>query len=111
MYNHGAVIVNIFGWGVGEIFDRNNPYRVEAERGESLAAYRKFLSGNVLRESPIPPAYGLIGKVRIIQKWIQSGGDPSKVESLMKKLDKYIGESKLFEAEEVVDEILIIIDK
>jgi hypothetical protein len=110
MFNHGAVLVNIFGWGVGE---EDYPYRVEAERSESLSAYRKFLNGKVLEESPIPDAYGLIGKVKKIQKkmpqWIQSGGEPKKVESLMGKLERYIEKSKLFEAESIADEILAII--
>ena len=39
LFNHGAVLVNVFGWGVG---DRDNPFRKIAERDDALAAYRKF---------------------------------------------------------------------
>lgn len=48
-FNHGAVIVNIFGWGLG---DSTNPFRAAAERPEAIAAYAKFLAGATLNEGP-----------------------------------------------------------
>lgn len=42
LYNRGAVVVNIFGWGVGE---KNNPFRRVAEGSDAIAAYQKFLNG------------------------------------------------------------------
>ena len=40
-FNHGAALVNIFGWGIG---DSSNPYRTVTEGADALAAYRKVLS-------------------------------------------------------------------
>ncbi len=40
-FNHGAALVTIFGWGIG---DSTNPYRTVAESADALAAYRKLLT-------------------------------------------------------------------
>jgi hypothetical protein len=47
LYNHGAAVVNLFGWGVGEAA---NPFRRALEAPESVNAYRKFLQGEPLSE-------------------------------------------------------------
>lgn len=49
MFNHGAVITNVFGWRVGN----NNPFRSATESSEAITAYRKFLSGGTLSESSL----------------------------------------------------------
>ena len=54
MFNHGAVIVNLFGWDIG---DRDNVFRMSVESEEARAAYRKFLRGETLHESPLEDAY------------------------------------------------------
>ncbi len=46
-YNDGAVMVNVFGWGVGP---RDNAFRLAAENESAIKAYQKFLSGAVLSE-------------------------------------------------------------
>jgi hypothetical protein len=43
-FNHGAALVNIFGWGIGGDSMAQNPYRAATEGADALAAYRKFLS-------------------------------------------------------------------
>jgi hypothetical protein len=43
-FNHGATLVNLFGWGIGGTVVRNNPYHVATEAPDALATYRKFLS-------------------------------------------------------------------
>jgi hypothetical protein len=40
-FNHGAALVTIFGWGIG---DSANPYRTVAESPDALAGYRKLLT-------------------------------------------------------------------
>ena len=47
-FNGGAVLVNLFGWGVG---DANNPFRKVAESPNAIAAYRKFLQGKPLLQT------------------------------------------------------------
>ena len=51
LFNHGAVLVNVFGWGLG---DESNPFRKIAEGSDALAAYRKFLDGEKLGEAQVP---------------------------------------------------------
>ena len=43
MFNHGAVMVNVFSWGIGGEAMRNNFFRRATENPEALAAYAKFL--------------------------------------------------------------------
>lgn len=40
-FNHGAALVTIYGWGIG---DASNPFRTAAQGPEALAAYRKLLA-------------------------------------------------------------------
>ena len=51
MFNHGAVMVNVFSWGIGGEAMRNNFFRRATENPEALAAYAKFLRGEPLVES------------------------------------------------------------
>ncbi len=43
-FNHGATLVNIFGWGIGAGILDSVPVRIAAEGAEALTAYRKFLA-------------------------------------------------------------------
>ena len=47
LYNRGAVLVTIFGWGLGP---PEMPFRKVAESNEAVNAYRKFLAGEPLVE-------------------------------------------------------------
>lgn len=44
LFAHGASVVNIFGWGIGGL---KNPFRRAAESEEAIAAYRRWLGGDV----------------------------------------------------------------
>jgi len=115
LFNHGAVLVNVFGWGVGEV---NNPFRTIAENATALAAYRKFLSGGTLSETPISvpslPPEGLSDKIHRIQAelpgWIQKNG-PAEVRGPMKQLDEAIKEKRFDAAAALADAILGTIEK
>ena len=50
LFNHGAVLVNIFGWGVG---DRGNPFRKIAE-GEAHSLPTENTCGGKAERSPDP---------------------------------------------------------
>ena len=50
LFNHGASLVNIFGWGIG---NPDNGFRQAAESDEAISAYRKFLSGEAMVEGPV----------------------------------------------------------
>ena len=115
LFNHGAVLVNVFGWGVG---DKDNPFRKTAESDNAIAAYRKFLRGENLDEAPIPipalPPVGLEEKVHRVQAklpgWIEKNG-PARVQSNVERLDKSLKAKRFEEAAESVDVILRIIEE
>jgi hypothetical protein len=113
LFNHGAQLVNVFGWGVGS-FD--NPFRRIAESDNAVDAYRKFLRGEQLAEAPIPmphiPPEDLPDKVRRIQEalpaYIGTNGS-SKVAPLMEKLAGCLKKQQFDEAATTADEILKLI--
>ena len=113
LFNHGARLVNVFGWGVG---DTGNPFRKVAEADASIAAYRKFLKGEALREDPMPapeiPSAALPEKMRTIQQRLPAYVDqngPARVSSLMERLNQQMKQQKFEQAEKTADEILQII--
>ena len=110
LFNHGAILVNIYGWGVGE---NSNPFRKVAERENALDAYRKFLSGGALSEAPIaipavPPA-GFIVKVHKLQAalpgWIEKNG-PSKVKDDIDRMQKALERQQFDAADQAASAIL-----
>jgi hypothetical protein len=113
LFNHGAVLVNIFGWGVG---DRDNPFRRVAEGDGALLAYRKFLRGEELAEAPLPrptlPPADLPGKIHRIQSalpaWVREH-DPIRIRPLLEKLDGALKRQQFNEAAQAADEILGLI--
>ncbi len=113
MFNHGAALVNIFGWGVGSETD-GNPFRIAAEAPDSLVAYRKFLGGDRLVEGDyVFP--DLPNRIQIIQTqlpvWLeQNPSRRSEVEPLLLQLDQYLTENNLKEASRIADEILTLIN-
>jgi hypothetical protein len=115
MFNHGAVLVNVFGWGVGE---KDNPFRKVAESNDSLAAYQKFMRGEVLQEAPLPkpvlPPEGLEEKVHKVQSklpgWIEKHG-PARVKDSVERLDRALREQRFQEALKAADALLKTIEK
>jgi hypothetical protein len=115
LFNHGAVLVNIFGWGVGQ---KDNPFRKAAENDIALAAYRKFLRGAKLEQAPIPipalPPADLPEKIHKIQAtlpgWIQKNG-PSQVKDSVERLGRLLQAQRFDEAAIVADSILKTIEK
>src|SRR5262245_29856053 len=71
LFNQGAVLVNVFGWGVG---DANNAFRRAAEGESSIAAYQKFLRGEVLSENAAEqiPSSEFYGKLERMQRTLPS---------------------------------------
>jgi hypothetical protein len=107
LYNHGAQLVTIYGWGVG---DGTNAFRKTAENNNSVVAYRKFLKGQPLAEAPAAGApQSLPDKIHKIQAalptYLQANG-PSKVQPLMQKLQTYIESQQFDKASPVADEVL-----
>ncbi len=112
MFNHGAVMTNIFAWGIGGEAMRNNFFRKATENPEALAAYAKFLRGQPLVESIATgfSSEGFQAKMHRIQEelpgWVQKSGKQAQAMSLMRKLQELMNEKKWRDADKVADEVL-----
>jgi hypothetical protein len=116
MFNHGAVMVNIFSWGIGGAAMRDNFFRKATENPEALGAYAKFLRGETLAESA-PTGFSSAAfqaKMRRLQAelpgWVQKSGAQAQVMPLAQKLDAFIKEKKWQEADKVADALLEMMD-
>ncbi len=114
LFNHGAELVNVFGWAVG---DANNPFRKVAESPKSLEAYRKFLNGGKLSEDQTlggMPTIGFINKMHKLQKalpaYVAEHG-PQEVQPRLMKLEELIKSGRYAEADKAVDTIIELISK
>jgi hypothetical protein len=114
MFNHGAMMVNIFSWGIGGDAMRDNFFRKATENPEALAAYAKFLRGEPLIESAGTgfSSARFQAKMRRIQEelpgWVQKSGNQAHAMPLVQKLQGLIQEKKWLDADEVADEILAL---
>lgn len=113
LFNHGARLVNVFGWGVG---GPDNAFRKVAESDESVEAYGKFLRGEKLKEAPYvvsTPATALADKVHRIQAalpgYVEKHG-PAGIDLLAKALSEHLKKHEFKEAETVADQILQLLD-
>ena len=116
LFNHGAVITNLFGWGIG---DRNNPFRGSTEDAASIRAYRKFLRGEPLIEQAVSAStdrsrqalrqriQALPAKIRV---YAQAGGDMQRVEPKIKEMERFLDNGDLVNVERVLNEILAIVE-
>ncbi len=116
LYNHGAVMVNIFSWGIGGEAMRNNFFRQATENPAALAAYSKFLRHQTLIETTNGfSANAFQDKMRRIQTelpgWVQESGEQAQATLLTQKLDALISERKFQEADKVADELLSLMSK
>ena len=112
MFNHGAVLVNVFSWGIGGAAMRNNFFRRATENPEALAAYARFLRHATLVETA-PTGFSseaFQDKMHRIQKelpeWGQKTRKPAQAMPLIQKLQAFLKERKWQEADKVADELL-----
>ena len=113
MFNHGAVMANIFSWGIGgEALRNTNFFRRATENPEARAAYAKFLRHEPLVETA-PPASPpqRPSRTRCIDPtrtpgWVQASGQQAQAMPLTQKLNALIKERKFQEADKVADELL-----
>src|SRR5579871_2189039 len=116
MFNHGAMLVNIFSWGIGGEANKSMDFRVVTEGEEALNAYRKFLRGERLVETnSVNTSYleRLPAKIHKIQQelpaWVQHPGNQAKAEPLMQRLDAALKANDFLEAEKVAATLLELI--
>ena len=115
MFNHGAVMVNVFSWGIGGEAMRNNFFRRATENPEALAAYAKFLRGEPLVESAPPGIFRrrvsktrCIGFKRSFRAGFEKSGQQAQAMPLIQKLQSLIKDRKWQEADKVADELLAL---
>ena len=114
MFNHGAVMVNVFSWGIGGEAMRDNFFRRATENPEALAAYAKFLRHTALVETA-PTGFSSEAfqhKMRRIQKelpdWVRESGKQAQAMPLTEKLKASIKDKQWQEADKVADELLAL---
>lgn len=115
MFNHGAALVNIFGWGI----PGDNAFRRSAESESSLAAYRKFLNGQPLQEAPLetsymPSAEALPARIHAmhesVRRYQQRGGDMRKVMRAMEELQRAVPTGDHEKIERALEDVLEIVE-
>jgi hypothetical protein len=112
MFNHGAVMVNIFSWGIGGPARRDNFFRKATENPDALAAYAKFLRGGTMVETASTgfSAALLQEKMHRIQNefpaWIRKSGQQAKAAPFMQKLSTLMKDKKWRELDQVADQVL-----
>jgi hypothetical protein len=114
MFNHGAVMTNVFSWGIGGEAQRKNFFRQATENPEALAAYAKFLRGETLVESQGFSGPALQAKMRRIQvelpAWIQKTGRQAEAMALLQKVQPLMKERKWQEADQAANAVLALIE-
>ena len=116
MFNHGAVLVNVFSWGIGGEVMRNNFFRRATENSEALAAYGKFLRGDALVET-VPTGFSseaFQAKMLRIQTelpgWIQKSGQQAQAMNLTQRIKAFLKDKQWQEADKVADELLSLMN-
>ena len=115
LFNHGAVLVNVFSWGIGGEAGRGNMFRKVTENPECLTAYAKFLRHEPLVETASTgfSASNLQDKMHRLQRelpeWAQKSGQQAQVMSQMRKIMALIKERKWQEADKAAEELLSLL--
>ncbi len=116
MFNHGAVIVNIFGWGIGgEAGREKNHFQFAGENNDAIESYRKFLRGLVLLEWPRTESQNsqanqMRAKLDRIQKlvpaWAQKTRRPEVAQKMMTIVQEAIKSNRIKDANIAADKLL-----
>jgi hypothetical protein len=116
MFNHGAAMANVFGWGVG---DPTMIFRRATESREAIAAYQKFLRGARLNEKPLADSYrrgpsalqmrmhALPGRIENFQR---AGGDPRALLPQINQLEAAMRDGQFDTMTKQLDQIDATID-
>jgi len=112
LFNRGAVLVNIFAWGVGPDDARRNPFRQPTEGPDAIAGYRAFLDGKPLLEDPVEP-FSLAAFQRKLQSlqqrlppWVQRTRRQGEAEAAMRRIDAAAQRGDLAAADAAADAAL-----
>ena len=116
LFNRGALLVNIFSWGIGGDSQRDNFFRRATEGPEALSAYAKFLRRETLIEATSgfsPEAFRT--KMQRIQSelpaWVQKSGQQARVLPLTGQLNALLKEKKFAEADRIADQLISLMSQ
>jgi len=116
MFNHGATLTNVFGWDIG---DSTFIFRRQAENPAAIDAYRKFLRGARLDESPLDQSSSSeVTRLRTfvktlperIQSYLRAGGKMAIVQPMLGKLDQNVKAGQFDAINRDMDQIEATID-
>jgi hypothetical protein len=116
LFNQGAVLVNIFGWGLG---DENYPFRKIAESHDALMAYRKFLAGQTLTEAPVPDLLATLPtdlreRIQKLQAelpgFLRNHG-PTQIQNDIENMNQAVEDERFDDAEKSAEAILKKIER
>lgn len=118
LFNHGAIMVNIYSWGIGGEAYKNNFFRRATENEEAISAYRKFLKGAPLKEQESKSKQFSPGRLQAkmhkinteIPLWVQRTHKPELVQGLMTRIDTLLKAAKFEDAEIAADELLKLVE-
>lgn len=107
LFGRGAVVVNLFGWGVGP---PSNPFRKIAESPKSIAAYQEWLRGAELPSDPPAqvPSPHFFEKLRKLQQELPSyiaKHGPEGVGVQYGELSRSLNTKRFGDAEGAIDQI------
>ena len=116
MFNHGAALTNVFGWDIG---DSANVFRYGAGNPAAIDAYRKFLRGASLDESPLDQSSSSeVSRLRRfvrtlpdrIQSYLRAGGKIGVVQPMLSELDRNLKAGQFDAIKRDIDQIEATID-
>ena len=113
LFNRGAILVNIFGWDVG---GADNLFRRVAQSEDAVAAYRKFLRGELLAQSAAVqlPSSEFFPKMERLRNELPpyfSRYGTVEVGPLYETLRRHLDQGHFADAEAIVDAILAVIER
>ena len=111
MFNHGATLTNVFGWDIG---DSAFIFRQGAENPAAIDAYRKFLRGANLEESPLDQSSSReVSRLRTfvktlpdrIQSYVRAGGKMGIIQPMLAELDQNVKAGQFDAIKRDIDQI------
>ena len=111
MFNHGATLTNVFGWDIG---DSAFIFRQGAENPAAIDAYRKFLRGANLEESPLDQSSSReVSRLRTfvktlpdrIQSYLRAGGKMGIIQPMLAELDQNVKAGQFDAIKRDIDQI------
>jgi hypothetical protein len=116
MFNHGATLTNVFGWDIG---DSAFIFRQAAENPAAIDAYRKFLRGASLNDSPLDQSSSReVSRLRTfvstlpdrIQSYLRAGGKMGVLQPMLSEFQQNLKAGQFDAIKRDIDQIEATVD-